>query len=71
MTFGIPKLLEKVVAEARAQPLTSAEYKQLAEALELPTIQQMKQFADFVCTAHSWYKHLPLLAPGRPFIFFC
>jgi len=25
---------------------------------------------EFVSDAHSWYKHLPLLPPGKPFFFF-
>lgn len=27
-------------------------------------------FVDFVSSAHSWYKHLPLVPPGIPFHFF-
>lgn len=30
----------------------------------------MVAFAAHVCGAHSWYKHLPLFPPGRPFHFF-
>jgi hypothetical protein len=30
----------------------------------------MDAFAEFVCNAHSWYKHLPLLPPGRPLQFY-
>lgn len=34
-----------------------------------PTIDQYKAFAEHLCDAHSWYKHLPLLE-GRKFVVF-
>ena len=50
--------------------LTIAQYRELVQDLPRPTLQQMDSFARFVCKAHSWYKHLPMFAPGRPFVFF-
>lgn len=38
--------------------------------LPRPTLQQIAEFVEYVSTAHSWYKHLPLIPPGRPFTFY-
>lgn len=38
-------------------------------ALPLPTPQQYHDFADQLCWAHSWYKHLPLLQGGAFVVF--
>jgi len=35
----------------------------------LPTPKQCEQFAEHICWAHSWYKHIPLL-DGAEFVFF-
>jgi hypothetical protein len=37
--------------------------------LSPPTKKQSKEFAQYVCLAHSWYKHIPLLE-GAQFVFF-
>jgi hypothetical protein len=50
--------------------LSLPEYSELVADLPAPTQEQMQAFAEFVSEAHSWYKHLPLLPPGRPFQFF-
>ena len=50
--------------------LTLPQYRILVRSLPRPTLVQMQQFAQFVSTAHSWYKHLPYLPPGAPFQFF-
>ena len=50
--------------------LTLPQYRVLVRSLPRPTLVQMQQFAQFVSTAHSWYKHLPYLSPGEPFQFF-
>lgn len=42
----------------------------MAAVLPRPSDQQIENFVDLVCHAHSWYKHLPLLPPGVPFRFF-
>jgi hypothetical protein len=34
-----------------------------------PTPEQYRAFADYLCEAHSWYKHLPLME-GRQFVVF-
>lgn len=70
MLFGIRQAMEKVVAKALARPLTHVCYRQLVAPLQLPTNAQLNVFADFVSTAHSWYKHLPLLPPGQLFNYF-
>jgi CheY-like chemotaxis protein len=62
------------LAAAPAQPtrgagpdrLTLAEYRALARALPVPLPQQVRQFAEYVAGAHSWYKHLPLLPAKTP-----
>lgn len=30
----------------------------------------MDEFVEYVASAHSWYKHLPLLPPGKRFMFY-
>ncbi len=37
--------------------------------LPQPTQEQCKEFAQHVCYAHSWYKHIPLIE-GAEFVFF-
>ena len=57
----------------RKQPtsqFTLEEYREALEGVPRPTDEQIAGFAAFVCKAHSWYKHLPLLPPGVPFQFF-
>lgn len=46
------------------------EYLKIARRLPRPTAQQLRDFADYVAQAHSWYKHLPLDTPGLPFVFY-
>ena len=50
--------------------LTLHDYISLTKHLPQPSPAQMKNFADYVSEAHSWYKHLPLLPPGKTFIFY-
>ncbi len=57
-------------ASAAAPPLTLDDYRALVAKLPRPTEAQMMAFATFVCGAHSWYKHLPMYPPGKPFQFF-
>jgi len=45
-------------------------YLELIRGLPRPTPDQTANFAGFVASAHSWYKHLPPFPPGRPFTFF-
>lgn len=47
-----------------------AEYRTLVCGLERPSAEQIDSFVEFVGSAHSWYKHLPLFPPGVPFHFF-
>jgi hypothetical protein len=47
-----------------------AEYVALVAGLPPPTEQQKENFAHFVSSAHSWYKHIPFWQPGVPFHFF-
>lgn len=48
----------------------SISYVDSVATLPRPTVQQIGEFVEYVATAHSWYKHLPLLPPGRPFAFY-
>jgi hypothetical protein len=45
-------------------------YRKIARALAAPSGEQIGSFVDFVSSAHSWYKHIPLVPPGVPFHFF-
>jgi hypothetical protein len=40
------------------------------EDVALPDDEQTRNFAEHVAGAHSWYKHLPPLPPGRRFAFY-
>ena len=51
---------------ARGEALTLAEYRALARELPVPTPRQVRQFAEYVAGAHSWYKHLPPLPAKTP-----
>jgi hypothetical protein len=48
----------------------STSYADAVAQLSRPTDQQIDDFVEYVATAHSWYKHLPLLPPGVPFVFY-
>ena len=45
-------------------------YRQLVDAVAPPTDSQIDAFADYVASAPSWYKHLPLQPPGVDFHFY-
>ncbi len=45
-------------------------YRALIGAVAVPTDRQIEAFADYVASAHSWYKHLPLQPPGVAFYFY-
>lgn len=46
------------------------DYRRIVSALPCPSSEQVNDFVQFVSDAHSWYKHLPLMPPGKPFHFF-
>lgn len=48
----------------------STSYVDSVATLPRPTAPQIAEFVEYVATAHSWYKHLPLLPPGLPFAFY-
>jgi hypothetical protein len=51
---------------AMSGALTLADYRALVRSLPVPTPEQMRNFADYVARAHSWYKHLRLLPAKTP-----
>ena len=53
-------------APASGTQLSLAEYRALVESLPMPTVEQARQFAEYVAGAHSWYKHLRLLPAYAP-----
>jgi hypothetical protein len=57
-------------AEAPSEQELIHAYRELMEDVTLPDDQQTRNFAEYVAGAHSWYKHLPPLAPGRRFAFY-
>ena len=56
--------------ERTTTPASLATYKSLCAGLVRPTADQIDNFVQHVCEAHSWYKHLPFLPPGKPFFFY-
>jgi hypothetical protein len=74
--LGQPRDEKVSLAETLTQG-TSSQDRQLLEryvsafdALPKPTPDQLRAFPKYVSSAHSWYKHLPLLPPGVPFNFY-
>ena len=61
--------LAKLLAPPSAV-LSLQQYFALVRDLPLPTSEQRRNFVEYVCTAHSWYKHLPRFLPGAPFYFY-
>ena len=49
--------------------MKNSDYIKLISGLPLPSKEQTRNFAEYVSSAHSWYKHLPLY-PASPFSFF-
>jgi len=45
-------------------------YRRLVRDLPMPTRAQRESFPLYVANAHSWYKRIPPVGPGRPFVFF-
>ena len=64
------RLALAAVRSPASTPLSMREYVDLLRDCSRPTAAQIEAFADHVSSAHSWYKHLPLFPPGRPFHFF-
>ncbi len=50
--------------------MTLDEYRAFVGQLAPPSEDQIDTLVTFVSGAKSWYKHLPLLPPGVPFLFF-
>jgi hypothetical protein len=46
------------------------DYHRWIEGVTPPTDSQIEDFADYVASARSWYKHLPLKPPGSDFHFY-
>src|SRR5512132_3859683 len=44
-------------------------YGEFARKLPLPSDEQTRRFAEYVTSAHSWYKHLRV-QPPVPFVFY-
>lgn len=63
VTLPDPSRQRQMVNKLR---LTLVQYRSVTRSLPRPTVAQMTDFAEFISGAHSWYKHLPLLPPGRP-----
>lgn len=50
--------------------MTESRYLAEVRRLPRPSDAQVDAFVEYVATAHSWYKHLPLLPPGEEFVFY-
>lgn len=51
-------------------PCSLEQYRDIVSNTPKPTEKQIENLVQFVSSAHSWYKHLLVLPPGIPFIFF-
>ncbi len=50
--------------------LDITEYREILARVPRPSMGQIWAFVEYVCKAHSWYKHLPVWPPGTPFHFY-
>ncbi|HVE77500.1 MAG TPA: hypothetical protein VNA89_01495 [Gemmatimonadaceae bacterium] len=50
--------------------MTESRYLAEVRRLPRPSAAQIDAFVEYVASAHSWYKHLPLLPLGEPFVFY-
>lgn len=51
--------------QSAGDQMTLDEYRELVRDVPRSTDDQIASFVDYVCAAHSWYKHLPLCLPGK------
>lgn len=58
------------LAGSEAPEMDIDAYRLLVSAVAPPTDSQIDAFADYVASAHNWYKHLPLQSPGVDFHFY-
>ena len=75
LTFGEPAAsalaaISRQKASSDLPSLSLAGYRKAVTNVPRPAKQQMEDFADYVAGAKSWYKHLPLFPPGKPFTFY-
>jgi hypothetical protein len=66
----VEMLNERKAAVASTAPCSLSDYREYVAHLPRASDEQIDNYVRFVCTAHSWYKHLPPLPPGKPFTFF-
>jgi hypothetical protein len=67
MPASLPPQIPRLVTPEAAPVLDLSEHASLLRRLPKPSPDQMANFARYVATAHSWYKHLPWYPPGVPF----
>lgn len=54
----------------KRNPMDLASYCNLVRTLPVPSKTQCEAFTHWVAEAHSWYKRIPILGDGVPFIFY-
>lgn len=68
------ELLEKAMLDrlsgAELDEMSLDAYRNLIRDIAPPTDSQIEAFAQYVASARSWYKHLPLNPPGALFHFY-
>src|SRR5262245_61515832 len=50
--------------------MAQSDYIDCIRNLPRPSDEQVDAFVEYVAHAHSWHKHLPLLPPGKAFVFY-
>lgn len=63
-------LAHSAAMDTAAPRLNLKAYRRLLRNQLVPTRMQRESFPFFVAKAHSWYKRIPPLSPGEPFVFF-
>jgi hypothetical protein len=64
------RLAYSAAMDAAAPRLNLQAYRRLLRNQLVPTRIQRESFPFYVAKAHSWYKRIPPLSPGEPFVFF-
>ena len=67
---ALDAIMLSLLAGGDAPEMDIDAYRLLVSAVAPPTDSQIDAFADYVASAHSWYKHLPLQPPGLSFHFY-
>ena len=64
------EILLSRISATEAPEMSLEDYRRWIEDITPPTDSQIEDFADYVASSRSWYKHLSLKPPGGSFHFY-